>query len=168
MIGTQERIAEASIAGSRSGAPASSVSLFAAAGLSIAADLLYLWMAPGAFGYWWAYAAFLFAAGAAQGLYAVALMRRPAQPLLLLGILGNLFLVAFYLATRTVGMPFGPGAWVGLSVGTPDVLAAAAQLGVVLALVPLLGPTLRGRAVNALLVLGGLLWTMWLAGLLPF
>ena len=167
MIGTHENIVEADVRDAV-GSPITSLPLFAAAGLSVAANLLYLWMAPGAFGYWWAYAVFLFAAGMAQGLYGVALMRHPAQPVLLLGITGNLLLAAFYLATRTIGMPLGPGAWVGLAVGTPDVLAVAVQLGVVLALVPLLGPSLRGRAVNALLVLGGLLWAIWLFGLLPF
>ena len=50
----------------------------------------------------------------------------------------------------------------------PDVLAVAVELGVVLALVPLLGPALRGRVVNALLALGGLLWALWFAGFLPF
>ena len=160
MIGTQE-----DVLGARGPDPSVAAGLLAAAvGLSVAAELLYLWMAPGAFGYWWAYAAFLFVAGAVQGLYSVALVRHPTQPVLLLGIAGNLLLVAFYLSTRTVGMPFGPGAWVGLSAGTPDVLAVTAQFGVVLALAPLLGSALRARVVNVLLVLGGLLWALWLAG----
>ena len=165
MIGTREDTAGVDVAEAE-GTSAVSFPLFAAAGLSIAADLLYLWLAPGAFGYWWAYAAFLLVAGTAQGLFAVALMRRPAQPLVLLGIAGNLFLAGFYLVTRAAGMPVGPGAWVGLSVGTPDIIAVAAQFGVVLALVPLLGRALRGMVVSALLGLGGLLWVLQLARLL--
>ena len=165
MIGTQENAAGA---GARDGLDTLSTTapLFVAAGLSVTANLLYVWTAPAAFGYWWAYAAFLFAAGVAQGLYGVALMRHPTQPLVLLGIVGNLLLAAFYLAAHTVGMPFGPGAWVALAVKTLDVVAVAAELGVALALVPLLDPALRGKVVNALLVLGGLLWAPWLSGFL--
>lgn len=167
MIGAREKAIEAGV-GDVPGELRAAFALFVAVGLSVAASLLYAWSAPVAFGYWWAYAAFLFAAGTAQGLYGVLLMRHPAQPLVLLGIAGNLSLAVFYLITRTVGMPFGPGAWVGLAAEKPDVLAMAAQLGVVVALAPLLGPTLRSRAVNVLLVLGGLLWALWFAGFVAF
>ena len=84
--------------------------LYAAAALSLLAALIHLWVTPEHFGEWWGYGAFFLAAALAQVLYAPLVLVWPTRIALLLGIGGNLAIVALYLLTRTVGIPlFGPG-----------------------------------------------------------
>ena len=75
------------------------------AALSMIASMIHLWSFPDHFLLWWGYGAFFLAAALAQGLYAVALLRIPSRSLYLAGIWGNLSLIAFYVATRTAGIP---------------------------------------------------------------
>ena len=53
--------------------------VYAAAVLSLVAALVHLWVAPGHFEVWWGSGAFFLAAAAAQGLFAVALLRWPGR-----------------------------------------------------------------------------------------
>src|SRR5215216_7342782 len=86
-------------------------SLYAAAALSLLAGLIHLWVAPEHFEEWWGYGAFFLVAAAAQLLYAPLALRWPSRTLLIVGIAGNLAIVALYLLTRTVGIPpLGPEA----------------------------------------------------------
>jgi hypothetical protein len=104
----------------KAGTPAVSVSrpaarpnavLYAAAGLSLVAALVHLWVTPEHLEEWWGFGAFFLVCAAAQALYAQLLLRRPNQAILLLGVAGNLAVVILWLVTRTTGIPlFGPHA----------------------------------------------------------
>ena len=95
-----------STAARRLGATGRERTLYAAAALSLLAGLIHLWMTPEHFEEWWGYGAFSLAAGAAQVLYASIVLLWPTRVVLLAGIAGNLAIVALYLLTRTVGIPF--------------------------------------------------------------
>lgn len=85
---------------------------------------------------WWGYGSFFLGAAIAQGLYSAALLRWPHRSLLLLlGIGGNLLIVALYLVTRTAGVPvFGPDAGEVEEVGFTDLSATMSELAIVLTL----------------------------------
>ncbi len=129
--------------------------LYAAAIFSLLAAGVHLWAMPEHFEEWWGYGAFFLVSAVVQGAYGAALLRRPGRPLLLLGIGGNLSIVALYLATRTVGIPFfGPHAGEVEGVGVADLSATAAELALVAALgAVLLRGLPRERVVVLLFVL---------------
>ena len=103
--------------------------LHLAAALSLLAALIHLWVTPEHLEEWWGYGTFFLIAAIVQGLYGVALLRRPRRPLLLLlGIGGNLSIVVLYLLTRTVG---GPHAGEVEGVRVADLSATAAELALV-------------------------------------
>lgn len=148
------------------GAARLGLAVYAAAALSLAAATIHLWVFPEHLLMWWGYGAFFLAAGLAQGLYAVALLMRPTLTLLLAGIAGNLSVVAMYILTRTAGVPFGPQAGKTEEASLLDVAATAAEIGIVFALVTLLGGVARRRTINALLLLGAAVWVLRLTGVL--
>ena len=129
--------------------------LYAAAVFSLLAALMHLWAMPGHFEEWWGYGTFFLVSAVAQGAYGAALLRLPSRPLLVLGIGGNLSIVALYLLTRTVGIPFfGPHAGEVEGVGVSDLLATGAELALVVALgAVLLRGLPRERVVVLLFVL---------------
>ena len=107
--------------------------LYTIAALSMVAALIHLWVTPEHFEEWWGYGAFFLVAAIAQGAYGVALLRRPRRLLLLLGLGGNLLIVALYLVTRTLGVPlFGPDAGEIEGLGAMDLCATASELAIVL------------------------------------
>ncbi len=129
--------------------------LYAAAAFSLLA-VIHFWATPEHFEEWWGYGAFLLFSAVAQGFYSAALLlRRPSRPLLLLGVGGNLSIVALYLVTKTVGIPFfGPHAGEVEGVGVADLFATAAELALVAALgAVLLRGLPRERVVVLLFVL---------------
>ncbi len=135
--------------------------LYAAAAFSLLAALIHLSVMPEHFEEWWGYGAFFLVLALAQGAYGAALLRRPSRPLLLLGIGGNLSIVALYLLTRTVGIPFfGPHAGEVEGVGIADLSATAAELALVVMIGALL---LRGLPRERVVVL---LFVLALVGLL--
>ena len=130
--------------------------LYAAAVFSLLAAGIHLWATPEHFEEWWGYGAFFLVSAVAQGAYAAALLRwPPGRALLLLGLWGNLSIVALYLVTRTVGIPFfGPHAGEVEGIGAADLSATAAEF----ALIAVLGAVLlrglpRERVVVLLFVL---------------
>ncbi len=113
--------------------------LYMAAALSVIAALMHFWAMPGHFEEWWGYGIFFLAAALAQGLYGLALLRRPGQPLLVLGVGLNLAVVVLYVVTRTVGVPFfGPHAGEVEGIGVIDLSAMMAELALIVALTALL------------------------------
>ena len=132
-----------------------------AAVFSLLAAVVHLWVMPEHFEEWWGYGMFFLVSAVVQGAYAAALMRHPSRPLLLLGIGGNLSIVALYLVTRTVGIPFfGPHAGEVEGIGAADLSATAAEF----ALIAVLGAVLlRGLPRERVVVL---LFVLALAGLL--
>ncbi len=84
---------------------------------------------------WWGYGAFFLVAALAQVLYIPLVLVWPTRIVLLLGIGGNLTIVALYLLTRTVGIPlFGPGVGEVEGVGFIDLCATASEVGIAAAL----------------------------------
>jgi hypothetical protein len=81
--------------------------LAAAETLSFGAALVHLWAAQGRDAGWWGFVAFFVAVGAAQALYSIALPRFGRRAgFLLLGVAGNLSVLAVWVMTRTVGVPY--------------------------------------------------------------
>ncbi len=143
-----------------------SPAVYAAAGLAFAAALIHLWATPAHLEQWWGYGTFFVATAAGQGAFGVALLRRVTQPLVLAGIWANAAIIALYVVTRTAGLPLGPQNGMVEDAGMLDMLATVAEVGVVVALVALLGGAYRGWTINALLLLGALLWVLRLTGVL--
>lgn len=98
-----------------------------AGGLSIAAGLLHGILAPDHLAEWWGYGLFFLLAAVLQGLFGVRLLSHLSavkdapgrifdadgsrRSFYLLGIGGNVAVIALYVVTRTVGIPFfGPAA----------------------------------------------------------
>jgi hypothetical protein len=147
----------------------------AAAILSLVAALIHLWVAPEYFEEWWGYGTFMLVSAACQGIFVALILRFPASRLVsVAGIVGNLFIVVLYVVTYTWGMPFGP-TWVPFDPAVahlvnPEVLgtaATAAEMGIVVLLTVSLEGSLRRAVINALLVVGALLWALRIAGILP-
>jgi hypothetical protein len=98
--------------------------LYATAALSIAASFIHGIVTPEHFEEWWGYGTFFMLAALGQLFYGLLLIFQPWQPdpdrdlkgfsvkyLYWAGIIGNGFLIALYIVTRTVGIPFfGPEA----------------------------------------------------------
>ena len=124
-----------SIAAGGIGARGRGRTLYAAATLSLLAALIHLWVVPEHFEEWWGYGAFFLVAAASQVLYAPLVLAWPTRMVLLLGIAGNLAIVALYLLTRTVGIPvFGPGAGEVEGFGFVDACATSSEVGIAVAL----------------------------------
>ncbi len=141
-----------------------SPTVYAPAGLAFAAALIHLWATPEHWEEWWAYGAFFVVAAAGQGVFGAALLRRPTQPLLLAGIWANAAIVVLYVVTRTRGIPLGPHDGTVEDAGILDMSATVAEIGLVVALVTLLVGAYRRWTVNALLLLGVVLWVLRLTG----
>jgi hypothetical protein len=111
---------------------------YAAAALSLAAALVHAWVIPEHFGEWWGYGAFFLVVAVAQVCLSDGLLYRPRPRLFLAGIVGNLAVVALYVATRTVGIPFfGPHAGEVEQVGATDLATAMVETVLVIVLVAL-------------------------------
>jgi hypothetical protein len=113
--------------------------LYVAALISLTAAFIHLLVIPEHFGEWWGYGVFFVVAAAVQTLFALVLLRRPSSPVLLAGIVGNLAIVAVWIVSRTVGVPFfGPGAGEIEEIGAHDIIATAAEIALIVLLAYLL------------------------------
>lgn len=86
---------------------------------------------PEHFREWVVYGIFFMCASAAQAAWSVLVMLRPSRGLLITGAVGNVVVVALFLISRTVGIPFGPAAfqpeelnWLGIVATGSEVLLA--------------------------------------------
>ena len=153
------------------GAGRQELTLYIAAALSLVAALVHLWVAPEHFREWWGYGVFFLVAAFAQVFYTPLVLRWPSRVVLLVGMVGNLAIVALYLLTRTVGVPlFGPEAGEVEGFGFVDVCATASEVGIAVALGAALlqgsAPERRRTAllVTAVVLVGaGHLVHLWLA-----
>jgi hypothetical protein len=135
--------------------------------LSLATGWVHLAYTESHFESWWGYGVFFAAVGAGQGLLAAALLRRPTPGVALLGVVGNLGVVLMYVVSRTDGVPLGPHANVAEKATTVDLLTTAGEIVLVVVLLAMLGRTAGRLALNAMMVLGVLLWVGRLTGHLP-
>lgn len=81
----------------------------------------------------WLYGGFFLAVTLAQVAWAVLAVRRPTPRLLLAGAAASGLVALLWVATRTVGIPFGPAAGEVEAVGVPDVVASLTEVLVVAA-----------------------------------
>ncbi|HET7479640.1 MAG TPA: hypothetical protein VFJ72_09020 [Rubrobacteraceae bacterium] len=130
---------------------ARSLGLYAAATLSMTAAGIHLWVAPEHLAEWWGYGAFFLITALVQGLFGVALLRWPGRRLFLAGAFGNLGIVAFYIITRTAGIPFiGPHAGEVHPAAALDLFSVAVEISLVATLVALADESRRARLYLAL------------------
>ncbi len=116
---------------------------YVAAALSLAAALIHVWVFPRHYAEWWGYGAVFLVVALAQVLLSDALLYRPRRSLFVLGIAGNLAVIALWALTRTIGIPFfGPHAGEAEEVGMIDLTSVIAEVALVAALALLL----RSRA----------------------
>lgn len=122
------------------------VLLRACVALSLAAALIHATVISEHFDEWWGYGVFFVAVTAAQIAFAVVLVpfaasgRSPLPRWLpIAGITGNLALIALWVVTRSLGIPYvGPEAGEVEAVGQSDLLTKAAELVLVVVLAILL------------------------------
>src|SRR5918995_6637542 len=105
-----------------------------AVALTLGAAMIHVWAMPEHFGEWWFYGVLFLLAALLQGFYGVALWLWGGRRIFLLGIGGNLAIVAFYLVTRTWGVPFGPHVGEVEAVGVLDLTATISELALVITL----------------------------------
>ena len=109
--------------------------------LSLLAAALHAGVIQEHYAEWWGYGLFFILAATAQGIYGLVLLAIPAKPswsgptwnrwlrvLYGAGLGGNLAILALYLVTRTVGIPWlGPEAGTVEAVGVVDVISKAVE-----------------------------------------
>lgn len=114
--------------------------LYAACVLSVLAGLIHVAVAPEHFEEWIGYGVFFVVASAAQWLFPFLLLAYgPKGELLWTGIIGNSLIIALWLMTRTIGIPFfGPEAGEVEPVGAVDTIAKVTELALIACLVMML------------------------------
>jgi hypothetical protein len=94
------------------------------------------------------YGAFFLVISWAQLIWPAVLLWRPSRLWLWLGIAGNAIIIAVYVASRTVGLPFGPDLHSTESVGALDVVSCALESLLIVGCAALLWrPSLADRPV---------------------
>ena len=86
---------------------------------------------------------FMLLSGAAQLLWAVWIVDGASNKVVAVGVAGNAAVVALWVASRTMGLPFGEHPWMPERIHPTDALCTALEVVVVLASVALLRPDLR-------------------------
>ena len=94
------------------------------------------------------YGVFFLVISWAQLIWPAVLLWRPSRLWLWLGIAGNAVIIAVYVASRTVGLPFGPDLHNPESVGALDVMSCVLEFGLIVGCAALLWrPSLADRPV---------------------
>jgi hypothetical protein len=95
------------------------------------------------------YGVFFLVISWAQVIWPAVLLWRPSRPWLALGIAGNAIVIAVYVASRTVGLPFGPDLHHAESAGALDVVSCVLEFGLIVGCAALLWrPSLADRPVT--------------------
>ena len=94
------------------------------------------------------YGVFFLVISWAQLIWPAVLLWRPSRLWLWLGIVGNAIVIAVYVASRTIGLPFGPDLHNAESVGALDVVSCVLEFGLIVGCVALLWrPSIADRPV---------------------
>jgi len=97
------------------------------------------------------YGVFFLVISWAQVIWPAVLLWRPSRLWLWLGIAGNTIVIAVYVASRTVGLPFGPDLHNAESVGALDVVSCVLGFGLIVGCAVLLWrPSIADRPVARL------------------
>lgn len=107
------------------------------AALSIVAGSIHAVAAPSHLAETWTHGGFFVALAAFQLGWGVLIYSRPSPRGLRAGIAVNVAVIALWIASRTVGVPFGPEAWHPEAPGTLDVAATTTE-----AMIALMGQAL--------------------------
>ena len=95
------------------------------------------------------YGVFFLVISWAQMIWPAVLLWRPSRLWLWLGIAGNAIVIAVYVASRTIGLPFGPDFNHSESVGALDVMSCILEVGLIAGCAALLWqPSLLDRPVT--------------------
>ena len=112
--------------------------LFGVAVLSAGAAAIHLAVAKNHFREYFLFGLFFVLSGLAQLAWAVLILFEPSRPLLALGAIGNLLIVAVWVVDRIWGLPIGPEHWTPEPVGFADVAASTFEVLVALGSIALL------------------------------
>jgi hypothetical protein len=99
--------------------------------LSLGAAAIHFTVMPEHFQEWWAFGLLFIVAAWFQAWWALLFALRPSRVLATLGALFNGAIVVVWVASRTVGLPFGPHAGEVEPVGIADVVATAFEVLIV-------------------------------------
>ncbi|HEY8544112.1 MAG TPA: hypothetical protein VIL36_03660 [Acidimicrobiales bacterium] len=125
--------------------------------LSLGAGVIHFAHAGEHFDLTWYHGTFFAVVAWLQLSWAAAVVVRPTRRLLLFGVLGNLAVIATWVVSRTVGLPFGPTEGEAESIALSDGLATGFEAGIVLiSLAVLLRPALAQQSIRPALGFGGL------------
>lgn len=114
--------------------------------LSITAGLIHALAMVDHFAHYWLYGVFFLGLTYTQVLWGAGILRRaPTARVLRIGAWANLALVALWLLTRTVGVPFGPEAGDPEPIGSMDIAAVVVELALVAYVGVILVARLRTR-----------------------
>lgn len=124
--------------------PALGEGIRAAAGVSIAAGIVHAVATIDHFTHYWLYGVFFLVVTYGQVTWGAALWRgRLSARALRLGAHANLAIIAVWVLSRTVGVPFGPYTWDAEPIGLADGAATMDQLVLVAYVALILRPQLR-------------------------
>lgn len=141
--------------------------LAAVVALSAGAGAVHLAVANHHFEEWWVSGVFFVVVATAQLVFAGLLLLPATRPVLaVLGIVGNLAVVATYVLSRTIGVPVGWHAWTPEKVGVVDFGTTGAEVALIVCLLPYVPRRLRPWIVNGLCACGLLAWGLRLTGVL--
>ena len=122
--------------------------LGAMAALSVGAATIHFAVMFEHFAEYTLYGGFFLVIAWAQMIWPAVLIWRPSRPWLWLGIAGNAIVIAVYVASRTIGLPFGPDVNHAESIGALDVVGCALELALIAGCAALLWqPSLLDRPV---------------------
>lgn len=118
------------------------------AALSIGAAAIHFAVVFEHFAEYTLYGVFFLVVSWAQVIWPAVVLWKPARLWLWLGIAGNAIVIAVYVASRTVGLPFGPDLHEAESAGALDVVSCALEFGLIVGCAALLWrPSLADRPV---------------------
>jgi hypothetical protein len=148
------------VAGHRASRARRSAAVLAAAVLSLFSAWVHFAFTSSHWEFWWAYGAFFIGTGVFQGLLAAALVRWPRTWTGIVGIAGNVAIVAMYLKTRADSIPLGPHAGVLEKVKPMDFACTVAEVVTIVLLLGIIGAERRRWVINVLLATGIAIWVL--------
>ena len=148
------------VAGRRVAGSRWSAAVLAVAALSLFSAWVHLAFTTSHWEFWWAYGAFFIGTGLFQGLLAPALLRWPGSWTGIVGIAGNVAIVAMYLKTRTDRIPLGPHEGILEKVTPIDFACTAAEVVTIALLLAIVGAEKRRWVLNVLLAAGIAVWVL--------
>jgi hypothetical protein len=120
-----------------------------AAVLTFVASFIHAGETTAHFDEYWLFGLLFAVSAVLQAMWSASVWRNPLrQRVLVLGLLLNVGLIVAWAISRTVGLPFGPGAWQPEAVGVADVLCKMDELAAVILVAVVLWRLRRGRGLE--------------------